>query len=140
MPTEFYMYMAIAGVVGLVLGFLISYLYSRRRDDSERRELTVIRGRLQERESELDSLRERNSLLERKIDQRDSQIASTREEIAALQRSLDDKEARERRAVETLRGVFDESREEGIADREERISEREEEPARGEFGSRRERK
>jgi uncharacterized membrane-anchored protein YhcB (DUF1043 family) len=134
MPTDFYMYMAVALVVGLVIGFLISHLYSRRRDDHERRELTTLRGRLEERDTELDSLRERHSLLERKIDQKEAQIASTREEVASLQSALEDKESRERRAVETLRGVFDEPREERVVDREE-------EPVRGrDYGPRRDRK
>jgi len=105
MPTEYVIWIVVAGVVGLVIGFAAGYFLLRNSASSHRGELTSLRAAHDEKNARLEEAGQKISALNRRIEDKDTQLRTAQDEIHHLESRLEDKAQREKKAIEALREV-----------------------------------
>ncbi len=103
MPTEYIVWIIIAGVVGLLLGFAAAYLMLRR--SGSRSVVETMRRTIDQKDAQLEETRQQISVLNRRVEEKDNQLRTARDDIQHLENRLQEKTQREQRAIETLREV-----------------------------------
>lgn len=95
MPNQIYLWIGLAGVAGLLIGFAIGYFSIRQKTKHERKEIHTLRFEAQ-------SARETTGALQQKLNEKDVHLLAAQEEIRALQRVIEERIARERKAIDAL--------------------------------------
>jgi uncharacterized membrane-anchored protein YhcB (DUF1043 family) len=108
MTTEFTIWIVVAGVVGLAIGFVIGYFALRRTADRHGSELTSLRAQFEDERSQLEQAEQRLTSLNRRVEEKDQQIRAAHDEINHLERTLEEKGLREKKAIDALRDAFHE--------------------------------
>ncbi|RPI28959.1 MAG: hypothetical protein EHM61_03250 [Acidobacteria bacterium] len=103
MPTEYIIWMVVAGVVGLILGFAAGYFLLR--NSGSRNELMSVRSALDQKNAQLEDAHQRISAFSRRVDEKDTQLRTANDEIHHLESRLEEKAQREKKAIEALREV-----------------------------------
>ena len=105
MPTEYVIWIVVAGIVGLVVGFVAGYYLLRSSVSRHRGELMSLRTAHDEKKAHLEAAEQKVSALNRRLDEKDSQLRTAHDEIHHLESRLEEKAQRERKAMEALREV-----------------------------------
>jgi chromosome segregation ATPase len=105
MPTEYVIWIVVAGVVGLVVGFVAGYFLLRNSVSRHRGELMSLRSAHDEKHARLEEAEQKISALNRRLEEKDTQLRTAHDEIHHLESRLEDKAQRERKAMEALREV-----------------------------------
>jgi len=105
MPTEYVIWIVVAGIVGLVVGFVAGYFLLRGSATRHRGELMSLRSAYEEKNARLEEAEQRMSVLTRRLDEKETQLRTAHDEIHHLDSRLDDKAQREKKAIEVLREV-----------------------------------
>src|SRR5512143_737317 len=106
MPTEYVIWIVIAGVVGLAIGFAAAYAYLRSSANRHKGEIMSLRTDYDEKRTRLEASEQRAASLERRVDEKESQLKAAQEEIHHLEATLKEKADREKQAIESLRGAY----------------------------------
>jgi uncharacterized membrane-anchored protein YhcB (DUF1043 family) len=106
--TEFTMWILVAGIVGLVIGFVVGYFALRRTADLHSSELRSVRAQFEDNRSQLEQAEQRLTSLNRRVEEKDQQLRAAHDEINHLERTLEEKGLREKKAIDALRDAFHE--------------------------------
>ncbi len=105
MPTQYIVWIVVAGVAGLVIGFVAGYFLLRNSVSRHRGELMSLRTAHDEKNARLEQAEQKISALNRRLEDKDTQLQTANDEIRHLESRLADKAQREKKAIETLREV-----------------------------------
>jgi len=108
MAGEYMVWVIVAGVVGLAVGFGIAYLVLRRSAFSHRDELTSLRSTADERQARVEEAELRMRSLNKRVEEKEHQLEAAKNEIQELERTLEEKASKEKKAIQALRDAFHE--------------------------------
>jgi len=105
MPTEYVIWIAVAAIVGLVVGFVAGYFLLRSSVSKNRDELMSLRTAHDEKNARLEQAEQKISALNRRLEDKETQLRTAHDEIHHLESRLEEKAQREKKAIEALREV-----------------------------------
>ena len=105
MPTQYIIWIVVAGIAGLVVGFIAGYFLLRNSVSKHRGELMSLRTAHDEKNARLEQAQQKIDALNRRLEDKDTQLRTAHDEIHHLEGQLEDKAQREKRAIEALREV-----------------------------------
>ncbi|GEM_PF-5504882 len=105
---EYMVWVIVAGVIGLALGFGIAYLVLGRNALAHRDELTSLRSSVDERQARIEEAETRMRSLNKRVEEKEHQLEAAKNEIEELERTLEEKASKEKKAIQALRDAFHE--------------------------------
>ncbi len=105
---EYMVWVIVAGVIGLAVGFGIAYLVLSRNALTHRDELTSLRSTVDERQGRIEEAETRMRSLNKRVEEKEHQLEAAKKEIEELERTLEEKASKEKKAIQALRDAFHE--------------------------------